>query len=152
MNLNSIFSVQQPQSIGQLSTNENTSNFYTCGNTQNVGQLGVTLNSLYNTLNGTYNDDLLSLINGLNGLQLNDIPQTIPTQLQHTCGMNHLSSALSTSDICSKIHHLQKKVPKDYMCHLCFNKDHFIRDCPLVSVHLLFVNYIENFRENDKNT
>ncbi|XP_031640239.1 zinc finger CCHC domain-containing protein 24-like isoform X2 [Contarinia nasturtii] len=122
--------IAQPQSINQLSNlNENTSNFYTCGNASNVG---VTLNSLYNnSLNGACNDDLMRLLNGLSGLQIGDIAQTIPAQMQHTCGMNHLSSAASNSDLFSKIYHFGKKVPKDYMCHICFSKDHFIRDCPL---------------------
>lgn len=26
--------------------------------------------------------------------------------------------------------------PCDYMCHLCFSKEHFISDCPMVSLHL----------------
>lgn len=30
---------------------------------------------------------------------------------------------------------LKKIPPNSYMCHLCFGKGHFIRDCPLVSLN-----------------
>lgn len=112
--------------MNQLNLNENTSNY------------GPTINSLYNTLNTAYNDDLMTLVKGLNGFQMADIGQTLPTSVQHTCGMNHLTSLATTSD-CFTTHHIVKKVPKDYMCHLCFNKDHFIRDCPLVSFVLFSI-------------
>ncbi|XP_055314381.1 uncharacterized protein LOC129575246 [Sitodiplosis mosellana] len=107
--------VGQPSSMNQLNLTDNTSNY------------GLTINSLYNTLNAGYNDDLLTLVSGMNGLQMGDIGQT---PVQHTCGMNHLSALSTNLDCCTK-NPFGKKVPKDYMCHLCFNKDHFIRDCPL---------------------
>lgn len=112
--------------MNQSNLNENTSNY------------GLTINSLSNTLNSVCNDDLMTLVNSLNGLQMGgNIGQTIPTSVQHTCGINHLTS-LATMDCCTS-HHIVKKVPKDYMCHLCFNNDHFIRDCPLVSLILFSI-------------
>lgn len=95
--------------MNQLNLNENTNQFN-----------GLTLNTF---------DDLLTLVNGFNALQIGDIGQT---PVQHGCGVNHLSSVVTNADCCDR-NHFGKKVPKDYMCHLCFNKDHFIRDCPLVS-------------------
>lgn len=32
-----------------------------------------------------------------------------------------------------------KLVPKDYLCHLCFKKGHFIQECPLVSILFHFI-------------
>lgn len=124
--------------MGQLpSMTENTSNYYSSSAS------AITLNSLYNSLNGAYNDELALLINGLNGMQLGDALnigqscQPTGTALQTTYALNHLSpvSPVTTnSDGCGQHH--GKFVPKNYMCHLCFCKDHFIRDCPLVSFHI----------------
>jgi len=35
-----------------------------------------------------------------------------------------------------RLQRLSKRIPpSDYLCHLCFHKGHFIKDCPQVASH-----------------
>lgn len=36
-----------------------------------------------------------------------------------------------------------KRPPPSYLCHLCFQKGHYIKDCPQVS-HVCFISYIKS--------
>lgn len=92
----------------------------------------------YNNLNVPINDNLILLINALNGMKIGDIAQNfngLPQQ-QHTCGMNSIidcnASTIGPLSVGCTKKYQKTSVPSDYMCHLCFSKDHFIRDCPQV--------------------
>lgn len=115
------YTLQQPQTINQMPIiNDATSNFYSSSQSV-IGQ-----NNLYNSTNNTYSDDIMRLVNVLAGLQLGDM-----------CQAHQTTVAASASSEIAQPHQKRygKLIPKDYMCHLCFAKDHFISDCPMVSWH-----------------
>lgn len=124
---------QQPQSINQLSTMaDNTANYYAPSTSD------LTLNTLLqlNTLNQPFNDNLALLINSINSLKIGEMGQTstFNNPVQHTCALNLGTNSASTPSRCIKPHY-KDAVPADYMCHLCFSKEHFIRDCPQVKFY-----------------
>lgn len=96
------------------------------------------------SLNGAQINEMLLLINALSCLKVGDIAQNglleqqqQPQQQQHTCGSNgtidcSASTIAAHSSGCTKKYQ-KSPVPPDYMCHLCFSKEHFIRDCPQVN-------------------
>lgn len=98
----------------------------------------------FNNLNVPINDNVWTLIKALNCMKVGgDIGLTQlqqQQQQQHTCGINSLmdcnASMIATG--CTKKYQ-KSPVPPDYMCHLCFSKDHFIRDCPQVNEFILLI-------------
>lgn len=105
---------------------DNTANYYAPSTSD------LTLNTLLqlNTLNQPL-DNLALLINSINSLKIGDMGQTFNNPVQHTCALNVATNSASPSSRCIKPH-FKELVPPDYMCHLCFSKEHFIRDCPQV--------------------
>lgn len=108
------------------------------------------LAALNNLQNNPMNDNLLLLINALSCMKVTgDIAQNGLLQQQqqqlHTCGLNAPmdcnASTIETTGCTKK--YQKSPIPPDYMCHLCFSKDHFIRDCPQVNGSIcLLINWI----------
>lgn len=88
-----------------------------------------TMSTIQNSLNAVIQDEVVRLLNGLSNLQLGPIGQTVSLPAQQSYPIENMVPAYT--HVCSQ-NHYDKPMPKDYMCHLCFSKDHFIRDCPLV--------------------
>lgn len=137
-------SVQHPQ---MPNDNNETTNYERMAAASSL--LDLTNNLVMNNVNvNPINDNLtlLNLITALNGIRIGDMGQSMnglsqqqyqQQQQQHTCGMNPVidcnASTIGTFPAeCTKKYQ-KAPVPPDYMCHLCFSKDHFIRDCPQVS-------------------
>lgn len=108
--------------------------------------LDATKNVAFNSSNNVpLNENLLlsNLVHLLNGMRMTGDPSQCsnggPPHEQRMCGsMNAITNDCSASTIAAHTAGCMKKynkttVPADYMCHLCFSKDHFIRDCPQVS-------------------
>lgn len=47
-------------------------------------------------------------------------------------GLNSLADHFSDLSLSPETHKPSKKPPPNYLCHLCFNKGHYIKDCPQV--------------------
>ncbi|XP_051769649.1 zinc finger CCHC domain-containing protein 24-like isoform X1 [Ctenopharyngodon idella] len=45
-------------------------------------------------------------------------------------GLSLLTDSFSELSLASEPRKLHKKPPANYLCHLCFNKGHYIKDCP----------------------
>ncbi|XDV43975.1 hypothetical protein PO909_012349, partial [Leuciscus waleckii] len=50
-------------------------------------------------------------------------------------GLSLLTDNFSDLSLASEPRKLYKKPPPNYLCHLCFNKGHYIKDCPQVNTH-----------------
>lgn len=48
-------------------------------------------------------------------------------------GLNSLTDHFSDLSLSSEPRKPSKRPPPNYLCHLCFNKGHYIKDCPQVS-------------------
>lgn len=48
-------------------------------------------------------------------------------------GLSLLTDSFSELSLASEPRKLLKKPPANYLCHLCFNKGHYIKDCPQVN-------------------
>lgn len=88
-----------------------------------------------------------SILNNTNLYQSYSNPSTTSSLLHDTNYLNH-----DISNLCDQFNDLKLIYPlqsnqynrnlyksgdtpdKNYMCHLCFKKDHFIRDCPKVMI------------------
>lgn len=55
-------------------------------------------------------------------------------------GLNSLTDHFSDLSLSSEPRKPNKRPPPNYLCHLCFNKGHYIKDCPQVR----FVTHIHN--------
>ncbi|KAL2083597.1 hypothetical protein ACEWY4_021370 [Coilia grayii] len=51
-------------------------------------------------------------------------------------GLNSLTDHFSDLSLSSEPRKPSKRPPPNYLCHLCFNKGHYIKDCPQVSASL----------------
>ena len=49
-------------------------------------------------------------------------------------GLNSLTDHFSDLSLSSEPRKPNKRPPPNYLCHLCFNKGHYIKDCPQVRV------------------
>ena len=49
-------------------------------------------------------------------------------------GINDLADQFN--DLCLSVPKPSKRPPSTYLCHLCFTKGHYIKDCPQVSLPL----------------
>lgn len=47
-------------------------------------------------------------------------------------GLNSLTDHFSDLSLSSEPRKPNKRPPPNYLCHLCFNKGHYIKDCPQV--------------------
>ena len=47
-------------------------------------------------------------------------------------GLNSLTDHFSDLSLSSPLLKPSKRPPPNYLCHLCFNKGHYIKDCPQV--------------------
>lgn len=110
---------------------------------QDVDQVAASSNNLaaFNNLNLPFNENVLLLIQALNTMKVDaQNPNVLlqQQQQQHTCGVNSFidcsASTIGTHSAGCTKKYQKNPVPPDYMCHLCFSKDHFIRDCPQVNV------------------
>lgn len=72
--------------------------------------------------NNVSNDDLMLFINLVKGLRLNDMTSANHPMIGQQTAQNRQKRG--------------KMPPLDYMCHLCFSKEHFISDCPMVSLNM----------------
>ncbi|XP_037547022.1 zinc finger CCHC domain-containing protein 24 [Nematolebias whitei] len=45
-------------------------------------------------------------------------------------GLNSLADQFSDLSLSPETHKHSKRPPPNYLCHLCFNKGHYIKDCP----------------------
>ncbi|MED6236327.1 hypothetical protein ATANTOWER_007518 [Ataeniobius toweri] len=52
-------------------------------------------------------------------------------------GLNSLADHFSDLSLCPEMHRPSKRPPPNYLCHLCFNKGHYIKDCPQVSTSVM---------------
>lgn len=54
-------------------------------------------------------------------------------------GLNSLTDHFSDLSLSSEPRKPNKRPPPNYLCHLCFNKGHYIKDCPQVGIvsHIL---------------
>lgn len=48
-------------------------------------------------------------------------------------GLNSLTDHFSDLSLSSEPRKPNKRPPPNYLCHLCFNKGHYIKDCPQVT-------------------
>lgn len=48
-------------------------------------------------------------------------------------GLSSLTEHFSDLSLSSEARKPSKRPPPNYLCHLCFNKGHYIKDCPQVS-------------------
>lgn len=49
-------------------------------------------------------------------------------------GLSSLTDHFSDLSLSPETHRPSKRPPPNYLCHLCFNKGHYIKDCPQVSL------------------
>ncbi|KAA8583735.1 hypothetical protein FQN60_014943, partial [Etheostoma spectabile] len=55
-------------------------------------------------------------------------------------GLNTLTDHFSDLSLSSEPRKPNKRPPPNYLCHLCFNKGHYIKDCPQVRlVHIFYI-------------
>ena len=52
-------------------------------------------------------------------------------------GLSSLTDHFSDLSLSSESRKPSKRPPPNYLCHLCFNKGHYIKDCPQVRCSLL---------------
>ncbi|KAI2658239.1 Zinc finger CCHC domain-containing protein 24 [Labeo rohita] len=50
-------------------------------------------------------------------------------------GLSLLTDSFCDLSLTSEPRKPCKKPPPNYLCHLCFNKGHYIKDCPQVNTH-----------------
>lgn len=48
-------------------------------------------------------------------------------------GLSSLADYFSDLSLSAEARKPSKRPPPNYLCHLCFNKGHYIKDCPQVS-------------------
>lgn len=59
-------------------------------------------------------------------------------------GLSCLADHFSDLSLSPETHKPSKRPPPNYLCHLCFNKGHYIKDCPQVSQWLmLYVSQVQ---------
>uniref|UniRef100_A0A3P8UHT2 Zinc finger, CCHC domain containing 24 n=1 Tax=Cynoglossus semilaevis TaxID=244447 RepID=A0A3P8UHT2_CYNSE len=51
-------------------------------------------------------------------------------------GLNSLTDHFSDLSLSSEPRKPNKRPPPNYLCHLCFNKGHYIKDCPQLEVRI----------------
>uniref|UniRef100_A0A673GWN1 Zinc finger CCHC-type containing 24 n=1 Tax=Sinocyclocheilus rhinocerous TaxID=307959 RepID=A0A673GWN1_9TELE len=53
-------------------------------------------------------------------------------------GLSLLTDSFSDLSLTSEPRKPCRKSPPNYLCHLCFNKGHYIKDCPQVNTHCFY--------------
>lgn len=64
------------------------------------------------------------------------------TTVNNTDSIYELAEQLADLSITDR--RIVNKPPSTYLCHLCFQKGHYIKDCPEVSDFHIFINYHNN--------
>lgn len=62
-------------------------------------------------------------------------------------GLNTLTDHFSDLSLSCEPRKPSKRPPPNYLCHLCFNKGHYIKDCPQVIATILCTHWKEKERE-----
>lgn len=152
-----LFPIQYPEPSNQMPIINETANY----ETPTVPSLESANNlaALNNLGSVPITENLLLLINALNCMKVGDGSNLNALQQQqqqqpHTCAINSFNDC-SASTIgalsagCTK-KYPKSSVPADYMCHLCFSKDHFIRDCPQVIFVFFRLSHYISFTRTEK--
>ncbi|XP_074986892.1 zinc finger CCHC domain-containing protein 24 isoform X4 [Caretta caretta] len=126
--------------------------------TKNSPELGSSLNSSY--LNSFFqlqrNESKEALLNRAIGQRSNMLQSLSPPQKALSSslyksaspygslnnivdGLSSLTEHFSDLSLSSEARKPSKRPPPNYLCHLCFNKGHYIKDCPQLCRNVLTV-------------
>lgn len=67
-------------------------------------------------------------------------------------GLSSLADHFSDLSLSPETRKPSKRPPPNYLCHLCFNKGHYIKDCPQVSQSvMLYISQVQMHTDSSLN-